>query len=161
MASFRQWSEPVSSRAAYANRSRRAVYRKTPIAGVTVAGTKQWLNPEAFVSVVDPTTGACTGGDSPATASSATRAATPCADRTSLTPTSTSPKRFPFEKAVTFRLDAQMFNAFNHPNFALPSEVQAGVPGGSSQPGLERSKARSRLPPACSASDLAVTVRRA
>jgi hypothetical protein len=23
-----------------------------------------------------------------------------------------------------------MFNAFNHPNFALPSEVEAGVPGG-------------------------------
>jgi hypothetical protein len=40
------------------------LYRKTPYSGVTVAGTKQWLNPEAFVSVVDPTTGACTGGDS-------------------------------------------------------------------------------------------------
>ena len=41
------------------------LYRKTPYSGVTVAGTRQWLNPEAFVSVVDPTTGACTGGDSP------------------------------------------------------------------------------------------------
>jgi hypothetical protein len=27
------------------------------------------------------------------------------------------------------RFDVQMFNAFNHPNFALPSNVQAGVPG--------------------------------
>ena len=42
------------------------LYRKTAISGVTVAGTRQWLNPEAFVSVVDPTTGACTGGDSAA-----------------------------------------------------------------------------------------------
>ena len=27
------------------------------------------------------------------------------------------------------RFDVQMFNAFNHPNFALPSDVEAGVPG--------------------------------
>jgi hypothetical protein len=40
------------------------LYRKTPYNGVTIAGTRQWLNPEAFVSVVDPATGACTGGDS-------------------------------------------------------------------------------------------------
>ena len=39
---------------------------KPPYPGVTVAGTRQWLNPDAFVSVVDPTTGACTGGDSAA-----------------------------------------------------------------------------------------------
>ena len=42
------------------------LYRKAAYPGVTVAGTRQWLNPEAFVSVVDPTTGACTGGDSAA-----------------------------------------------------------------------------------------------
>ena len=40
------------------------LYRKTPYSGVTVTGTKQWLNPDAFVSVIDPATGACTGGDS-------------------------------------------------------------------------------------------------
>lgn len=38
------------------------LYRKTPYPGVTVSGTKQWLNPDAFVSVVDPTTGACYTG---------------------------------------------------------------------------------------------------
>ena len=38
-------------------------------------------------------------------------------------------KTFPIKEGITFRLDAQMFNAFNHPNFALPSEVEAGVPG--------------------------------
>jgi hypothetical protein len=27
---------------------------------------RQWLNPDAFASVVDPSTGACAGGDSPA-----------------------------------------------------------------------------------------------
>jgi len=40
-------------------------------------------------------------------------------------------KTFPIREGITFRLDAQMFNAFNHPNFALPSEVEVGVPGGS------------------------------
>ncbi len=52
-----------SLRAAYPGEP---LYRKSPIPGVTVAGTRQWLNPDAFVSVVDPTTGACTGGDSAA-----------------------------------------------------------------------------------------------
>jgi hypothetical protein len=27
------------------------------------------------------------------------------------------------------RFDAQFFNVFNHPNFALPSMVLAGIPG--------------------------------
>ena len=32
----------------------------------TQPGTIQWLNPDAFVSAVDPSTGACVGGDSAA-----------------------------------------------------------------------------------------------
>lgn len=117
---------------AYANRVPGVpVYRKNSVAGVTVAGTKQWLNPEAFISVVDPTTGACEGGDSPAT----------CQFGNSVRNTVRGPhytnsdlyitKTFPIKEGITIRLDAQMFNAFNHPNFALPSEVEAGVPGGS------------------------------
>jgi hypothetical protein len=38
-------------------------------------------------------------------------------------------KSFPIKEGITFRFDVQMFNALNHPNFALPSEVEAGVPG--------------------------------
>ena len=41
------------------------LYAHHPISGVTPAGTMQWLNPDAFVSAVDPGTGACTGGDNP------------------------------------------------------------------------------------------------
>jgi len=40
-------------------------YDHHPISGVTQAGTLQWLNPDAFVSAVDPSTGQCYGGDSP------------------------------------------------------------------------------------------------
>ena len=105
------------------------LYRKAPYPGVTVAGTKQWLNPAAFVSVVNPQTGACTGGDSVAN----------CQFGSSGRNTLRGPhyfdsdiyltKHFPITRKITFRLDAQFFNAFNHPNFALPSEVEAGVPG--------------------------------
>jgi hypothetical protein len=41
------------------------LYEHNPIPGVTQPGTVQWLNPDAFVSTVDPSTGACYGGDSP------------------------------------------------------------------------------------------------
>jgi len=50
--------------------------------------------------------------------------------RTSRIRTSTSPRLSSSTRAcVTFRFDIQMFNAFNHANFALPSNVEAGVPG--------------------------------
>jgi hypothetical protein len=38
-------------------------------------------------------------------------------------------KRFAIREGVSLRLDAQLFNAFNHPNFALPNSVEAGLPG--------------------------------
>jgi hypothetical protein len=105
------------------------LYRKAPYPGVTEAGTRQWLNPEAFASVVDPTTGACTGGDSVAS----------CQFGDSGRNTLRGPhftysdiyltRRFPLRESVSLRFDTQLFNAFNHANFALPSNVQAGLPG--------------------------------
>jgi hypothetical protein len=105
------------------------VYRKAAYDGVTVVGTKQWLNPDAFASVVDPATGACTGGDS----------MTSCQFGDARRNTVRGPhftnsdiyitKTVTLREGITFRLDAQLFNAFNHPNFALPNNVQAGVPG--------------------------------
>jgi Carboxypeptidase regulatory-like domain len=105
------------------------VYQKSPVSGVTVAGTLQWINPDAFVSVVDPSTGACTGGDSVEN----------CQFGDSGRNTVRGPhftdsdiyitKNFKIHEGVTFRFDTQMFNAFNHANFALPSNVEAGVPG--------------------------------
>ena len=106
-------------------------YDKNSVASVTVVGTKQWLNPDAFVSVVDPATGACTGGDSPVNCQFGN------SGRNSVRgPHYTSSdiyvtKTFPIREGITFRLDMHMFNAFNHPNFALPNEVEAGVPSGS------------------------------
>jgi len=110
------------------------LYRKAAFSGVTVAGTKLWLNPNAFVSVVDPTTGDCTGvpsgmPDTPAL----------CQFGNSGRNTVRGPhftdsdiyisRKFPLWEQASLRFDVQMFNAFNHPNFALPSSVEAGVPG--------------------------------
>ena len=33
------------------------IYKKSAVSGVTVAGTRQWINPDAFASVIDPSTG--------------------------------------------------------------------------------------------------------
>ncbi len=38
-------------------------------------------------------------------------------------------KSFPIREGIKLRIDGQLFNAFNHPNFALPSTVEAGVLG--------------------------------
>ena len=107
------------------------LYRKTPYPSVTIAGTRQWLNPSAFSSVVDPATGACTGGDS------VTNCQLGDAGRNTVRGPHFTDSDFyitrhiALREGVSLRLDGQFFNGFNHPNFALPSSVQAGVPGGS------------------------------
>ena len=105
------------------------LYRKTTFPGVTVAGTRQWLNPNAFVSVVDPTTGACVGGDSDANCQFGD-----VGRNTVRGPHFTGSdiylsRKFPLREGASLRFDVQLFNAFNYPSFALPSSVEAGVPG--------------------------------
>jgi hypothetical protein len=39
------------------------LYAHGSVVGVTQPGTIRWLNPNAFLSTVDPRTGACVGGD--------------------------------------------------------------------------------------------------
>lgn len=122
---------------AYANRVQGVpVYSKNSIAGVTVAGTKQWLNPNAFISVVNPATGDCTGAtpsnpDSPAICQFGNSGRNSVRGPHYTDSDIYITKTFAIKEGITFRFDTQMFNAFNHPNFALPSEVEAGVPGGS------------------------------
>jgi hypothetical protein len=104
------------------------IYRKTAVAGVTVAGTKQWLNPDAFASVVDPSRGACAGGDSPTNCqfgnSGRNQFRGPHFTYSQLYVT----KKIALPHHVVFRFDTQFFNVFNHPNLVLPSNL-AGTPG--------------------------------
>ena len=107
------------------------LYRKTAIPGVTVAGTRQWLNPDAFISVVDPSTGACTGGDSPANCQFGDSGRNGMRGPHFTDSDIYLSRKFPLWEHTSLRFDVQMFNAFNHPNFALPGSVEAGVPGDS------------------------------
>ena len=136
---------------AYANRVPGVpLYRKSPVAGVTVAGTRQWLNPDAFVSVVDPTTGACAGGDSPAN----------CQFGNSGRNSVRGP-HFTYSDIYITKNDSD--HGRHHIPLRRPDvqrvqssqlcsaqQVEAGVPGvvGSSRDS-ERWKARSRRPPGC------------
>ena len=105
------------------------LYERSPIPGVTQPGTVQWLNPNAFVSTVDPSTGACLGGDSPTNCQfgnlgrNALRGPNFAWSDFYLT------KSFSVTEGVKLRFDTQFFNVFNHPNFALPGMVLAGNPG--------------------------------
>lgn len=105
------------------------LYEHNPVPGVTQPGTIQWLNPNAFVSSVDPSTGACLAGDTPQHCQfgnlgrNALRGPDFTWSDLYLT------KWFRLSDHVKLRLDGQLFNLFNHPNFGLPILGYAGVPG--------------------------------
>jgi hypothetical protein len=108
------------------------LYVHHPIPGVTQAGTLQWLNPDAFVSAVDPSTGQCYGGDSPQTCQFGSLGRNALRGPDFLWSDFYLTKWFPLTEHVKLRFEGQFFNVFNHPNFALPSMVQAGIPGNAS-----------------------------
>lgn len=105
------------------------LYRHAAIPGVTQPGTLQWLNPDAFLSSVDPATGACAGGDAARNCQfgnlgrNALRG--PAFTWSDLYLT----KWFTLAERIKLRLEVQCFNLFNHPNFGLPVLGYAGIPG--------------------------------
>lgn len=105
------------------------LYEHHPIPGVTQPGTIQWLNPDAFVSTVDPSTGACNGGDSPENCQFGNLARNALRGSDFVWSDFYLTKWFPVTEHMKMRFDAQFFNVFNHPNFGLPSMVLAGIPG--------------------------------
>jgi hypothetical protein len=105
------------------------IYEHNPIPGVTQPGTVQWLNPEAFVSTVDPSTGACAGGDSPRNCQFGNLGRNALRGPDFTWSDFYLSKSFPLTEQWKLRFDAQFFNVFNHPNFGLPSMVLAGIPG--------------------------------
>ena len=105
------------------------LYDHNPIPGVTQPGTVQWLNPNAFVSTVDPSTGACFAGDTPENCQFGNLGRNALRGPDFAWNDFYLSKWFPVTERVKLRFDAQFFNVFNHPNFALPSMVLAGIPG--------------------------------
>jgi hypothetical protein len=105
------------------------LYERHPIPGVTQAGTIQWLNPDAFVSAVDPSTGQCYGGDSPQNCQFGNLGRNALRGPDFFWSDFYLTKWFRLSEHVKLRVEGQFFNVFNHPNFALPNMVQAGIPG--------------------------------
>ncbi len=103
--------------------------RHCDIIGVTQPGTIQWLNPNAFVSAVDPSTGACLGGDSPQTCQFGSSGRNAFRGPDFFWSDFYLTKWFALTERVKLRFEGQFFNVFNHPNFGLPSMVFAGNPG--------------------------------
>ena len=108
------------------------LYEHAAIPGVTQAGTVQWLNPSAFVSSVDPSTGACAGGDTPQNCQFGTLGRNALRGPDFVWSDFYLTKIFPLSEQVNLRFEAQFFNLFNHPNFGLPTMVLAGAPGNAS-----------------------------
>ena len=105
------------------------LYAHHAIPGVTQPGTIQWLNPDAFVSAVDPSTGACYGGDSPQTCQFGSLGRNALRGPQFFWSDFYLTKWFPITERVKLRVEGQFFNILNHPNFGLPSNVFAGIPG--------------------------------
>jgi len=103
--------------------------RHCNIPGVTQPGTIQWLNPNAFVSSVVPATGTCIGGDSAQNCQFGNLGRNALRGPNFFWSDFYITKWFPLSERVKLRFDTQFFNVFNHPNFALPSMVLAGIPG--------------------------------
>jgi hypothetical protein len=105
------------------------VYEHQSIPGVTQPGTIQWLNPDAFVSTVDPSTGACAGGDSVQNCQFGNLGRNALRGPDFVWSDFYLTKWFKISEGMKLRIDGQFFNVLNHPNFALPSVLNAGIPG--------------------------------
>jgi hypothetical protein len=104
------------------------LYRHDSLPGVTQPGAIQWLNPDAFVSTVDESTGACAGGDSPATCQFGDLGRNSLRGPDFFWADLYLTKQFRLSERLSLRVDWQFFNVLNHPNFALPTAI-AGIPG--------------------------------
>jgi hypothetical protein len=105
------------------------LYAHHPVLGVTQPGSIQWLNPNAFVSAVDPSTGQCFDGDGPQHCQFGNLGRNALRGPDFFWNDFYLTKWFPLTERVKLRVEAQFFNIFNHPNFGLPSMVLAGIPG--------------------------------
>ncbi len=105
------------------------IYEHHSVPEVTQPGTVQWLNPDAFLSTVDPSTGSCYQGDNPATCQFGDSGRNAFRGPDFVWSDFYLTKWFALGDRVKLRLESQFFNVFNHPNLGLPSLLLAGIPG--------------------------------
>ncbi len=111
----------------------------------TPLGAIQWLNPDAFISTVDPSpqtfnvngqlvtvpAGSCYGVvvPDPQNCQFGNLGRNALRGPDFLWSDFYLTKWFSLTEHVKLRFEGQFFNVINHPNFGLPSVVQAGIPG--------------------------------
>ncbi len=105
------------------------LYAHHPVPGMTQPGTIQWLNPDTFVSAVDPSTGQCSSGDDPQHCQFGNLGRNSLRGPDFIWSDFYLTKWLPLTEHAKLRFEGQFFNVFNHPNFGLPSMVLAGIPG--------------------------------
>src|SRR5271156_3043985 len=113
------------------------LYDPHALPGVPQPGTIQWLNPNAFVSTIDPSTGACydpsdpnnPNPDTPQNCQFGTLGRNALRGPNFAWSDFYLTKWFTLSERVKMRFDTQFFNVVNHPNFGLPGVVYAGIPG--------------------------------
>ncbi len=105
------------------------LYSHQSIPGVTQLGTIQWLNPDAFVSSVDPSTGNCVGGDTPENCQFGNLGRNALRGPLFTSSDFYITKWFAVSERIKLRIDGQFFNVLNHPNFGLPVLGYAGISG--------------------------------
>ena len=105
------------------------LYEHQSVSGITQPGTIQWLNPNAFQSAIDPSTGSCVGGDTPANCQFGNLGRNALRGPDFTWSDFYLTKWFKLNERVKLRIDGQFFNLFNHPNFGLPVLGYAGIPG--------------------------------
>ena len=102
----------------------------TPIyLDIETFGSRNLTECGARIYAVDPSTGACVGGDTPANCQFGTLGRNQLRGPDFTWSDFYLSKWFPLSECCKLRLDAQFFNLFNHPNFGLPSMILAGIPG--------------------------------
>ncbi len=107
------------------------LYTSANIPGVTQPGTIQFLNPNAFQSVIDTSTNQCFPTNSPQNCQPGNLARNALRGPDFRWADLSIGKRFRLSERLGFKFDAQFFNIFNHPNFAPPNGGLpiAGIPG--------------------------------
>jgi carboxypeptidase family protein len=107
---------------------------------ITTPGNNQWLNPNAFLAVVDPDTSMCVPQSSNVANAVAGEGISPALcqfgdmQRNFLRGPSFGwsdlflTKRIKLTERVAFIVSGQAYNFLNHPNFANPGGLSAGVP---------------------------------
>ena len=100
-----------------------------PIPGVTQPGTIQWLNPNAFVSAVDPSTGTCLAGDNPQNCQFGNLARNALRGPDFFWSDFYVTKWFPLRSALSCGSTPSSSTSSTTQILRLPSMVLAGIPG--------------------------------